>query len=169
VNNVSVLKFSFVLLMLLVFASQCYVSVTIAQVSESEASSALTTAEGAVDSAYQAVLRAEEAGANVSGLLVQLNDAGEFLAEARMAYKAGDFGGAVHFADLSRGIGEEVMNEARELKDLTTTESMQRMWFTMTGSILGVACIVFGSFFSWRFFKRRYFNGGFGAEAGGYA
>jgi len=158
VSDVSVLKFSFVLMMLLVFASQFYVSVTIAQVSESEASSALTSAEGAVDSAYQAVLRAEEAGANVSGLLVRLNDAGELLAKAKVAYRLGDFDEAARFANLSGNIGGEVQNAAVELKDSAWVASVQRRWFTMTGSIISVVGVVFGSFWGWSFFRRRYYR-----------
>jgi len=158
VNGMSVRKFSFVLMMLLVFASQFYVSVTIAQVSESEASSVLTSAEGIVDSAYQAVLRAEEAGANVSDLLFQLDDAGELLAKAKVAYRLGDFDEVVRSASLCSDIGENVKNEADELRVETYGLRATSFWLTLAGSLVGVVAVGLGSFWGWRFFKKRYYE-----------
>jgi len=159
VSGVSVLKFSFILMTLLVFASQFYVSVTSAQVGESEASSALTSAEGAVGSAYQAVLKAEEAGANVSGLLlVQLNDAGELLAKAKVAYRLEDFDEVVFSASLCSEISENVKNEADELHVETYGSKITVFWLTSTGSLVGVVAVGFGSFWGWRFFKKRYYE-----------
>jgi len=152
------LKLSLVLVMFLVLASQFFISETFAEASKDVAASALTDAEGVVASAYQAVLRAEAAGANVSGLLVRLTEAGGFLANARMAYKSGDFEEAASFANSSRNIGVEVENAADELKDSAFFERVQRMWFMMTGSIFGVILVFFGSFWVWRVFKRRYYG-----------
>lgn len=157
-NSVSVRKFSFVLMMLLVFASQFYVFMTIAQVSESEASSVLTNSEVTVDSAYQAVLRAEEAGANVSGLLVQLNDAGELLAKAKVAYRLGDFDEVVRSASLCSEIGENVKNEADELRGEAYGLKVTGFWLTLTGSLVAVVAVGFGSFWGWHFFKKRYYK-----------
>jgi len=135
-----------------------FVSVGFAETGEDAVVSALAGAEASVVSAYQGVLEAERAGANVSVLLVRLNEAGGFLSQARMAYKAGDFDGAVDFAELGRGIGEEVAGEARVLRDLATIERVQLLWFTAAASVLAVAWIAFGSFMCWRFFKRRYYR-----------
>jgi len=150
------LKLSLVLLMFLVLASQFFISETFAEASKDVAASALTDAEGVVASAYQAVLKAEEAGANISGLLVQLNEAGGFLARARMAYDFGDFEEATGLANLSRNSGIEVENAAVKLKDSAFFERVQRMWFMMIGSIVGAVLIFLGSFWVWRVFKRRY-------------
>jgi len=107
-------------------------------------------------STYEAVLEAEQAGGNVSGLLAQLNEAGEFLAAARMSYGNGDFDNAVYFANLCGNIGEEVENAAFELEDLASYEGVQRVWFTVLGSISGVILVVSGSLWVWWFLKRRY-------------
>ena len=152
------LKFSLVLMMFLVLASQFSIFETFAEASKDVAASALTDSEGVVVSAYQVVLEAEEAGANVSGLLVRLNEAGGFLARARMAYTLGDFDGSVRFADSSSDIAVEVQNAAVELKDSAFFERVQRMWFMMIGSIFGVILVFFGSFWVWRVFKRRYYR-----------
>jgi len=157
----SCLKFALVLVMFLVFATQLFVIATFAELSENEAVSTLATAEGTVISAYQAVLNAEEAGANVSDLLVQLNRAGEYLARAHMEYRQGNFEKATDFANSGRSIGEEVQSAAVELKDSALSEGLQRMVFTMIASVLGVAVIALGSLWIWHFLKKRYSSGSF--------
>jgi len=156
VSGVSVLKFSFVLMMLLVFASQSYVFMTIAQVSESEASSALTSAEGAVDSAYQAVSKAEESGANVSGLLVRLNEAGWFLIRAHMAYKSGDFDSVLKFATQSQEKLNGFVADVDALKETAIQEHYLDFMVNVAGSIIGAIGVVCCSFIVWFFLKRKY-------------
>jgi len=152
----SVLRFSLALMMLLAFASQAFVSLTFAEVSEYKASLALATAEEAIVSAYQEALKAEEAGANVSELYVQLNKAGESLARAYIEYKSGDFEKATNFANSSRSIGVEVQNAAVGLKDSALSQGMQRILFTMIASVVGVASIALGSLWLWHLLKKRY-------------
>jgi hypothetical protein len=139
-----------------VFAAVFFVSPILASSDQDTASVAIANAEETVVLTYEAVLEAEQAEGNVTGLLAQLNEAGEFLAAARMLYSNGDFDNAVYFADLSRSIGEEVENEAYELKDLASDEGVQRVWFTMLGSISGIILVVLGSLRVWWFLKRRY-------------
>lgn len=119
------------------------------------ANSAIETAETAVISAFEAVTEAEKAGANVTGLLTNLTEAGEFLAAARMSQRNGDFDNATHLASLSRNIGEEVRISAYELKDLAWNEGLQRMWFTILGSVSGIILVVLGSLWTWRVLERR--------------
>lgn len=151
-------KFSLVLMMFLVLASRFFVFATSAEVSEDLAASALSGAEEAVVSTFQVVLETERSGANVSGLLGRLSEAGGLLAQARMAFRVGDFDEAVRFAGLSEDIGLEVKNVALGLKDLASSESVRFMWFTVMGSILGVVLLVLGSFWVWRVFKGRYYE-----------
>jgi len=150
----SVLRFSLVLTILLVFASQTFVSLTFAQTSEYEATSALADAEGVVVSAYQAALKAEEAGANASGLWTQLNKAGEYLARAHTEFRLGDFERAADFANLGKSIGEEVKNTALALKDSALSESLQRMVPFMIASVVSVALITLGSLWVWHLLKK---------------
>jgi len=120
------------------------------------AASAIGQAEGVVASAYEAVLEAEQAGANVSGLLVRLNEAGELLARAQVAFRLGDFDEAVVSANLCSEIGEGVRSEADELRVKAYGGRVTGSWLTMTGSMVSVVAVVFGSFWGWRVFKRRY-------------
>ena len=156
VSVVSVSKLFFVLLILSVFAVPVLVSGVFGVDGEDVAASAVDRAEVAVVSAYEAVLDAEEAGVDVSGLLVRLNVAGEYLADARIWYGLGDFENATRLAGLCYDVGEEVSNEAYGLRN-----EAHGLWVTdvvvrMTGSIFGVVVVVFLGFVVWRVFKRRY-------------
>ena len=125
--------------------------------SEDTATLAITQAEETFASAYEAVLEAEQAGANVSVLLDRLNIAAEHLAEARMLYRLGDFDGAVNSADLSE-LGMDVKTEAEQLK-----VDAQRFWNMdllnrITVPIVGVIVVILATFVAWRIFKQRYFR-----------
>lgn len=124
--------------------------------SKNEAASAISQAEETVASAYEAVLEAKQAGANVLELLDQLNNASGYLAEAHMLYRSGDFNSAVHFADNSSKIGEEVLNEAEEWKIDAYESWITSLLIRITGSIVGVIVVILGTFTAWRVFKRRY-------------
>ncbi|MDH5690881.1 MAG: hypothetical protein OEY81_05585, partial [Candidatus Bathyarchaeota archaeon] len=66
--------------------------------SEDVATLSITQAEETLASAFEAVLDAEMAGANVSGLLGRLNLGGEYLAEAYVWYRLGVSENASRFA-----------------------------------------------------------------------
>jgi len=157
VNDMSFLKSFVFLLVLFVFVSVVSVFEASA-LSEDVAALAIEEAEGVVASAYEAVLEAEEAGANISVLVARLNDAGEDLAQAHVSYRVGDFEGAARFADLCREIGEGVRVEALGLRNLAVLEAVQRFWWTMTMSIMSAVTILCLSLLGWRIFKRRYFR-----------
>ncbi len=124
-----------------------------------EAWTAIDTADSAVASAYQAVLEAEEAGANVSGLLKELNFGAEALAKANTLYRIENFDEAVYFADLGYDSIVEVMAEADGLRNLAVAERKQRLLLTSLASAFEVGFVVLCGFFGWRQFKKRYFRG----------
>jgi hypothetical protein len=128
--RMSLPRFLVVLLVLSAFVFSFFVSRADAS-SEDEAVSAISEAEEAVGLAYEAVLEAENVGAEVSGLLDKLDEAGMLLAEAQVSFRLGDF---------DEAYGSRVMVS----------------WLTMAGSLVGVAVVAFGSFWGWRVFKRRY-------------
>ena len=83
----SILRFLYALMTISIFATFFFVSPILANSNQDTASVAIADAEETMISTYEAVLEAEQAGGNVSGLLAQLNEAGEFLASARMSYR----------------------------------------------------------------------------------
>jgi len=146
-----------VLLVLLVFVLTLSMFKTSA-LSENVVASDIERAEGVMLTAYLAVLEAEEAGANVSGLLAQLNVAGDGLAQAYVLYRLGDFDNADRFADLCSEISERVRADALKLRDQAILDADQRFRWTKTGSIIGVVAILCLCFLGWRAFKRSYYQ-----------
>ena len=156
----SVLKFSFVLLVFLGLASQLCVPIVLAQISEVEAASALVTSENAVFSAYQAVSNASEAGANVSSLLVRLNESGWFLSRAQIAFKSGDFDSAVEFAVQCQGKLNGFAADADALKENAIYEHYMDFFVNVAGPIVEAVSVVCVSLIIWFFLKREYGHAG---------
>jgi hypothetical protein len=156
VDGVSDLRVIGVLFVLFAFVSSVFVLGTLALDVEEVALSTIEGAELAVDLAYEAVLEAEGAGANVSGLLVELNDCSEALSEAYMSNRIGNFDDAIYFADLCSDLVEGIEAEANELRDVAASERNQRLLLNTLGSVLAVGCILYGGFFGWRFFESLY-------------
>jgi len=117
---------------------------------------AIARAEDNVSSAYQAVKDAEGAGANISGLLSKLNEAGKLLAKANISCRTGNFENATLFADASTEIANSIKIEAYRTRDLASYQGLLRFQFTFAASILSIAAVLFISFTSWRLFKRYY-------------
>ena len=149
-------KLFFVSLILSVFAFSILIPGAFGVESEGVAASAIDRAEVAMVSAYETVLSAEEVGADVSGLLAKLNVAGGYLASANVWFGLGDFENATRFANLCYDVGEEVRNEAVELKNEAHELWVTNLIVRMNLSIISVVIIVFLSFLGWHVFKRRY-------------
>jgi len=157
-SSMSVSRVFLILLVLFAFMTPVFVFKATATDGEDAASSAIKKAEEVMVLAYQAVLEAERAGANTSGLLNRLNVAGEYLARAHILYRVGDLDDAARFADLCFENAEKVKPEAEWLGNTARVESGVRLRFTMVGSVLSVCLIGVAGFLSWRVFKRRYYQ-----------
>ena len=116
----------------------------------------LADAEEVLGSAYGAVLEAEEAGANVSGLLGRLSVGGGYLAEAYVWYRLGVSENASRFAGLCSEVVGDVRSEAVGLK--SEAHGLWELDFLvrMIWSVGGVIVVVFLGFVVWRVFRRRY-------------
>jgi len=116
----------------------------------------LADAEEALGSAYGAVLDAEEAGANVSGLLDRLNLGGEYLAEAYVWYRLGASENASRFAGLCREVVGDVRGEAVGLKSEAHGWWVLDVLVRIIWSVGGVIVVVVVGFVVWRVFRKRY-------------
>jgi hypothetical protein len=132
------------------------VPMAVAETSKDQAASALANAEEAVSSAYQAVSKAEESGANVSSLLVQLNEAGELLSRAQVAYNSGDFVSVLNFSAQSQEKLNGFVVEANALKASAVNARYWDFTVNVVGSITGSVAVVCCSFVVWVLLKRRY-------------
>jgi len=121
-----------------------------------EASSSVGEADVAVRRAFNATLDAERAGANVSGLILRLNEAGEILAEAEIALGNGNSSEAASKAGQCTGIAESVKGDADVLKASALDEAQTVFWTSLTFSVVGIAVFVVVLMLVWRWFKRGY-------------
>ena len=129
-------------------------------VDETDVRSAIAAAEERIVVCYRAIADADEAGADTTGLLAVLNEAGELLSRAKLAHEMGDFNSTLDLALL----GQERLNgfvaDADALREVAL---WQRNWDFMVyvvGSVVGAIVVVCGSFVVWFFLKRRYEKAG---------
>jgi hypothetical protein len=113
-------------------------------------------AEEALILAYDSVLEAEEAGANVSGLLDRLSVGGNYLAEAYAYVRLDDFENASRFAGLCSGVVESMRSEAFELRDEAKRLGEADFVVNMIGSVVGVVFVLVFSSVVWLVFRRHY-------------
>jgi len=124
--------------------------------SEDVVTLALTEAEETLASTHEAVLEAEQAGANVSGLLDKLNLGAEYLAEAYVWYRLGVSENASRFAGLCYEVVGGVSSEAVELRDEAKRLGDADFVVNMIGSVVGVISVFVFCSVAWLVFRRRY-------------
>jgi len=121
-----------------------------------EASGAISQAERDLGSAYAVVAEAEGAGADVSVLLNKLGSAGDFLSEAYVALRAGEYGNASSLAAECSHSVAGIAGDAARLKADAERARSDRLLFTAGGSGVGLVLLLVFGFFGWRFLKRWY-------------
>jgi len=125
-------------------------------VGEEEAEAKIKEAEEAFNRAYVAVVEAERAGANISILVGKMNMAGEFLAEAKNAFRVGNFSGAFGEAENCLAMLDGIAEDALKLKGLAMAESQKAFWQSLAFSCLGSFAFLAGLFYFWSMFKSAY-------------
>ena len=123
-----------------------------------QTASKLQAANTAVEQAFNAVLDAEKAGANVTYLLAQLNDAEGILAQAENSYRTGDSNTAAIQADSVLPIAQEVTTAAQDAKQTALVSGQNAFWYTIAFTVIGAFVFVLVLFLVWRRFKRSYIN-----------
>ncbi len=123
-----------------------------------QTASKLQVANNAVEQAFNAVLDAEKAGANVTGLLVRLNDAAGILAQAENSYRTGDNNTAIVQADSVLPIAQEVTTAAQNAKQTALVSGQNAFWSTIAFTVIGIFVFVLASFLVWRWFRRQYIS-----------
>lgn len=118
--------------------------------------SAIANIEGEVAAAHLAVASAERVGANVSLLRIRLNDAGELLAKANVAFRVGDYENSSLLADKCTSLVDGIGEAARNLKLEAESEKLSQLFWTASYSIVGLSSLAVAGLFGWRFLKRRY-------------
>lgn len=145
------------LLFFLAFGS-CFYSGHYVFAQTNQTSSKLQAANNAIDSAFIAVMDAEKAGANVTGLLSQLNVAANDLSQAENSYRSGNSNAAAVQADSVLPITQEVMTSAQNTKQTASVSSQNGFWLTVAFSEIGAPLFLLALFLAWRKIKRDYMN-----------
>jgi hypothetical protein len=118
--------------------------------------SKLQAANAAIDGAFNAVLGAEKAGANVTDLLAQLNIAGGDLAQAENSYRTGNFSAAAIQADSVLPIAQGITASAQNAKQTALVSAQNSFWFTIAFTGIGASLFVLVLFKVWNRLKRGY-------------
>lgn len=121
-----------------------------------DASSKIAQADEAVTQAFVAAANAQQAGANVSTLLVRLNEANAVLAEAHIDFDNVDYVAASQRADQAFNAVQGVAGDAESLKRSAESDSNDRFVWTASLSSVGLSLFFVTCVFGWRFFRRRY-------------
>lgn len=120
-----------------------------------EAALAVSDADDALRGAFMHVSYAEGAGANVSGLMGRLNEAGDALAGARAALEMENYNDAVSRAGVCKNLTIGIVGDADALKtDTLATKSS--WWITVSFSVVGSVVFVVVLFLAWRWVRRSY-------------
>jgi hypothetical protein len=157
--GVDILRFKRALIFLCALILACLFvsgSLNVSASSEADAGSAIAAAQGRVDDCYTAVSEAAKAGANVTSLLIRLNDAGKLLSAANLAYNAGNFDSAREFAVESQTRLNGFVEEANASGENSLNEQYWNFMVNVVGSLTGTAAVVLGGFVVWRLLKRKY-------------
>jgi hypothetical protein len=152
------LKERFVYALTLFFILSLVLPFSACGVSGQEVTATISDAEQTIGFGFKAVLDAEQAGANVSSLLVKLNEGAELLSRARMAFEDGNLDEAARLSGLSSEVGSQVESEAKALEVEAGNAAVNRFWLYLGSSALAMVVVVLVTFLGYRFLKRRYFE-----------
>lgn len=127
-------------------------------VSSQDASTAIANAEHALEAAFVNVSEAERAGVNVTGLLIQLDDAGYTLtaAEAALNSTPANYSAAVIDAVTSETLADEVAGDAIALKNAAGGSILFGFWGVLIAGFAGMGILVVILALTWVWFRRYY-------------
>jgi CHASE3 domain sensor protein len=150
------IKQSIVALLIILTFSVCFVSVQQAIAQTDQATSKLQAANDAVNQAFNAVLDAEKAGANVTDLLVQINTAQSILAQAENSYRTGNTNKAATQSDNVLPIAQQITFIAQNAKQEAIKTIQNNFYWTIAFTVISMIIFLEVLILFWLWFKRRY-------------
>jgi CHASE3 domain sensor protein len=144
------------MLLLLSLRSFCYTTSNVNAYAQIDTTTKLQAANDAFKQAFNAILSAEKAGANVTILMSQLNLAANYLTQAENAYRYGDLNTGASSADKSLTIAREIAAASQDTEETATVASQNTFLSTTSFTIIGAFAYTLALFLVWRRFKRRY-------------
>jgi hypothetical protein len=122
---------------------------------QSDAVAAIAAAEERLVQCYEAVAAADAVGANVTGLVEQLNQAADFLSRAKLLSRGGSLDAAMALARQSEGALDGVLVNAEALTEQAILANYQDFLVNVVGSSVGAVAVVGGGVAAWWWFTRR--------------
>jgi hypothetical protein len=116
----------------------------------------LADADAALKRAFVAVSDADAAGANVSGLLDELDVAGKSLTMAEMAYAAGNSSEAATMVGQCVAWANAVAGEAANVKSQAVADARAVQWRAILFSSVGTFVFLIMLVLIWVLFRRSY-------------
>ncbi len=116
----------------------------------------LNEADAEVKEAFMAVSLAAGVGANVSTLVVMLNEAQGFLSQANASFLSGDTENASLLAYQCIVLANETAQNARDLQSQTERAVGDRLVFAGSFSAIGIAVLIVISAICWRRIRTAY-------------
>jgi cobalamin biosynthesis Mg chelatase CobN len=153
------LKRFIILVLVGVFLLSC-LSAICRGASEADAQSTISDAQQKIVVCYNAVAEAAKAGANATHLLSVLDDAGNLLSNASVAYVNGDFDSARNLALQSQQTLSDFEAKAENLRTNAEQQASADFEVNIMGSVVGSIVVVVCALILWSTFKRRYGAGG---------
>ena len=133
-------------------------------VSTADQASSLVGAEKAVGQAFNSVLKAEQAGSNVTGFLTRLNDAYSLIAQAKIVNRTGDTSTIIINSNRAISISYEVIAAAVNARETALVSSRNAFWSIVAFSLIIASTFVSALFLVWRRFMRSYIDNLFDAK-----
>ena len=142
------------ILITLLSVSDIHVTITTAnQVSQN-----LFQAEKALEKGFNSILEAEMSGANVTSLIIKLNQAATLIEQAELANKTSNNNIVIHYATRATKISYEVNTEAITAKEMALIFSRTALLNQIIISTIITVIFSYVLFMIWRRFKRKYIN-----------
>ena len=137
----------------------CTFVVPVAFADQTEADSALASAEQEIGTCFEAATKAENVGADITSLTAALSDAGSLLSSARFAYAQGDFDLARDLAVQSRAPLAGFVPAANALIISAVDQRTNEALIGIVGSAVATVIVVALGWVVWGFLKKRSFGG----------
>jgi hypothetical protein len=131
--------------------------------SDGGAETAVSSAKASLKTCYDAISRAESAGANVESLMVTLNDAAGLMSKAELAYASNNYDSAYQYAKQSQSTLGDLESQANALASDAQAHQKQSQAFTSLSAIAGLG-ILFAGVFAWAVLGKQQRRLNFGAS-----
>ena len=147
---------TYVLVAVLLVAVESFSMSTCFAADRTIADQALANAENDLTSAYHALTKAQDAGANVSDLFGKFNIAAGTLADAYNSYRTGDYERARTFALNCSDSVDGIVGRAASLQLEAENSAREELLLNAVVSTIGSAVLVVLGLLGWKYLKRAY-------------